>query len=146
MNAYMHSSYLNCSSINKNLVVRNQDQNLIKIQGTAEGQSPDPTLHVFLIQNDLEIYPLQSLSLSVLLIKLPQSSNIYMANLGQPFGHFVLDSRWLDWHKRTGNAISSPTTYVEFLLLCDFLGMCSFGLILFCLKLLSSSNLLTLAS
>lgn len=77
MNAYMHSSYLNCSSINKNLVVRNQDQNLIKIQGTAEGQSSDPTLHVFLIQNDLEIYPLQSLSLSVLLIKLPQSSNIY---------------------------------------------------------------------
>lgn len=64
MNAYMHSSYLNCSSINKNLVVRNQDQNLIKIQGTAEGQSSDPTLHVFLIQNDLEISPLQSLSLS----------------------------------------------------------------------------------
>ena len=78
MNAYMHSSYLNCSSINKNLVVRNQDQNLIKIQGTAEGQSPDPTLHVFLVQNDLEIYPLHpSESLSVL-IKLPQSSNIYI--------------------------------------------------------------------
>lgn len=66
MNAYMHSSYLNCSSINKNLVVRNQDQNLIKIQGTAEGQSSDPTLHVFLIQNDLEISPSSpSVSLSV---------------------------------------------------------------------------------